>query len=42
MFIEPMAVVELNNQLRQAVAAEEAEVERILSSFSAVAEQSPR
>lgn len=34
LFVEPMAVVELNNQLREIEAAEEAEIERILSALS--------
>ncbi|MDI6871991.1 MAG: endonuclease MutS2 [Bacillota bacterium] len=35
LFVEPMAVVELNNQLRQVNAAEQEEVRRILSALSA-------
>ncbi|MGI6539978.1 MAG: endonuclease MutS2 [Bacillota bacterium] len=34
-FVEPMPVVELNNELRQAISQEEAEVERVLSELSA-------
>lgn len=34
-FIEPMPVVELNNELRQAISQEEAEVDRVLAELSA-------
>lgn len=34
LYVEPMQVVELNNQLRQAQLAEEAEIERILSALT--------
>lgn len=33
-FIEPFAIVELNNELREAIAEEKAEVERILADFT--------
>ena len=34
LFIEPMAIVQLNNALREAVLAEKAEIQRILQSFT--------
>jgi len=34
-FIEPMTVVELNNELRQAISQEEVEVDRVLTELSA-------
>lgn len=33
-FVEPFAIVELNNELRETVAEEQAEIERILADFS--------
>lgn len=34
LYVEPMAVVQLNNELKQAMLAEEAEIERILSALT--------
>lgn len=34
LFIEPMAIVQLNNALREAILAEKAEIQRILQSFT--------